>query len=353
VALLQLVRDGRIQVRLLPRPIPRQRDPEHHTPTLLSAFSLALEQTDYILSAWPELTEPEARVEVLAKLDRPSLIRDSSIARRLAGLLDLNAALGEPAQLAVSPRDNLGDQIQETLARLAEKSSETDALPELLAQASSLALVDRSRRSVWYRLIAERWPQYEGYGAVVRDIVDGHYNAVVGQSLRATGVYGECDTRLGARALAGRGSGGAVHERHVDMVTDLSGARYLTWDTTRDLLGQISVLSPERRLEFLQSNFSDQWRAEESNRRVIRLRVALMTTAAAAGSLLAATTAPVPGVLAGATLAGVATWISERTMLRTERALQPSTTRNPLRRSHTGRAVWTTGTATNAIGGGP
>lgn len=272
-AFLRLVRKGRIQVRVV------------GAPSLLGAFANALRQPDFVLSAWPELTDERLRSEVVRYLsgsgDDVDRLGSPSLAARLEGLRQFDNSLRQSPTMqwhaAMTRTTQLSPLITSGLRELANADPASRASAQwLLTHAPSLLPAQRERRSAWYRLLDDL-PEDHSAAAVgnAKGIIDGAYNSVVANSLGATGMFAQCPTREVATALAGVDLDGAAGGQLVDIMRDEHRDEWLTWHKVDEWLDEHDrVTKPARRLDSLVSQGCVNL-VELAGRRGIALKVAM------------------------------------------------------------------------------
>ncbi|MGH3546464.1 MAG: hypothetical protein ACRDPW_11165 [Mycobacteriales bacterium] len=215
-ALLRLVRNNRIHVRILDTTGLRERTDHAERFTLRNAFCSALTQPEFHLSAWPELRDQQLRAHVLRCLDHAPAdigkLPEQDLAARLEGLIELDLSLRQSSAIERTPPvagPDLSNRIRTGLMALAIGNPTTLGVTEALMTDPRLDVsASGNRRSAWYTLLTEMTAggleddsDLAYIERDVRGIVDGAYNSVVADSLGATGAFTLCPTDDVAQAL--------------------------------------------------------------------------------------------------------------------------------------------------------
>jgi len=245
---LRLVRKGRIQVRVA------------GAPSLLEAFRDALREPDFVLSAWPELSDAQLRAEVVrcSLTDDIDQLGHASLAARLEGVRQFDDSLRQSPTMqwhaAMTRNDHLSLRIMEGLRELSSTDpASRQAARWLLASAQSLFPTQQELRSVWYGLLDEL--EKSGGKARLgntRGIIDGAYNSVVANSLGATGMFAQCPTEEVATALASVELNGVAGGQLVKLMPDERRYMWLKWEKGDKWLDEYGHISkPGHRLDYL------------------------------------------------------------------------------------------------------
>ncbi len=301
-ALLRLVRNNRLQVRILDTPALRQRS--HHADrfTLLNAFCSALAQPEFKLSAWPELKEPELRAYVLHCLDyapeKITQLTDRRIAARLEGLIEFDLSLRQSSAIERTPPvtgSGLASRVRASLTALVAGNPKTLRLINaLLADPRLTESAGGDRRSTWYAALDEQLarddavtgsaydPERARMELNIRGVIDGAYNSIVADSLGASGAFTLCPTEAVAEALAASHPESSSAGQLSSLVRDARRSVWLTWSKLDELLPDFDhMASPQRRLQYVLDEHTTFVGANEVDRRAgLALKVALPHAAA-------------------------------------------------------------------------
>lgn len=284
-ALLRLVRNNRIQVRILDTPALRQR-PEHSERfTLLNAFCSALAQPGFVLSAWPELADQRLRAQVLDILDHnPDSVTeldDKRLTSRLEGLIELDVSLRQSSSIErtpPAPGSGLASRVYAGLAALTLHDQRTAGFAKFLLEIAHAAPSEQmNRRSAWYTLLDEHIDSDSLAMMNVRGIIDGAYNSVVADSLGATGAFTLCPTDEVAQALAATQENTSRAGQLSALAQDPRRYAWLSWEKLAELLPDFDhMANPQRRLGYILSEHqSFVGRTEVDKRGGLALKAAL------------------------------------------------------------------------------
>jgi hypothetical protein len=247
---LRLVRKGHIQVRVA------------GAPSLLGAFRDALRMPDFVLSAWPELSDAQLRAEVVRGLGSATGNIDQlghpSLAARLEGLRQFDDSLRHSPTMqwhaAMTRKTQLSTRIVQGLRELSSTDpASREGAAWLLANAQSLLPAQQELRSVWYRLLDEL-EKSSGKASLgnTRGIINGAYNSVVANSLGATGMFAQCPTEEVATALASIELNGVAGGQLVKLMPDERRYEWLNWEKVDKWLDESGHISkPAHRLDHL------------------------------------------------------------------------------------------------------
>lgn len=245
---LRLVRKGHIQVRVA------------GSPSLLGAFCDALRTPEFVLSAWPELSDVRLRAEVLRCLGSATgdinALPSSSLVARLEGLRRFDDSLRHSPTMqwhaAMALRTQLSARIVLGLRELLSTDpASREGAAWLLTNAQSLSPTQQEQRSAWYRLLDELEGSTTRSGNT-RGIIDGAYNSVVATSLGATGMFAQCPTEEVATALASVELNGVAGSQLVELVPDEHRYDWLSWEKVDSWLDESDHISePTHRLDRL------------------------------------------------------------------------------------------------------
>jgi hypothetical protein len=317
LAILRLARQGYFRVGILDSEALRADPPDGERYTLINAFRSALGGAGFVFSGWPELADPELRPELLSCLDHApdqlGSLAGSDVADRVEGLRELDRNLrqgsGQGALKVVRPvaSQGLRERVRADLADGASGDPElANAAEWLLGEVDADRAGRFGSRSGWYSLL-DQYKRTGGAVTTVRDIVDGHYNAIVAESMGAPGISLSCGDEEAACLLATHyGLSEGTGERAVNLVADPRRAGWLRWTQVPELLETLDDLSPDRRLDHLVREHSDFVGTYQSDNRLgVSLKVAL--PAGIVAGLAAFGAAPIagPGIAAAAAQAAV------------------------------------------------
>jgi len=264
LAFLRLARSGWIRVGVVPAKRLRDDPPDGRRRTLLNAFRTALGNPGFRLSAWPELADQDLRARLLEGLDRAPDDLDTEVgpalAARAEGLLELDRSLrrgqrnGKRSIIRVgTPAGDALDARVHADLQSAGDGSELAAVRRWLSGPTAWDTVNS--RSAWYS-VADTCPVPDG-PAALRQLVDGHYNAIVGESLGAPGLSLTCADDDAALLLARHyGLKAQLGSRMVDLLPT-PGLDWLRWSHIPGLLDELQDVSPSRRLTDLHSRQLD------------------------------------------------------------------------------------------------
>jgi hypothetical protein len=292
-AFLRLARAGFVRVGILDRSL-RDDSPDGERHTLLNAFRTALGNKAFVFSGWPELNDPELRPQVLDRLDRAPRRLDglvgSDVAARVDGLLEFDRNLRQRPETIKIIKPGSGENLKTRVSSILHNGDPDStglraAVQWIIGQAEERG-VELNARSNWYRLADEYHSQGHMGASAVKNSVDGHYNAIVGESLDPGGLSITCKDDEAARLLATRYTpDDETGQLRVTLTQALGHGEWLRWADIPQLLSELSVLDDEsQRLSHLEAEYKDWFGKDRSgNQPYAAVKLALPTAIAAYG----------------------------------------------------------------------
>ncbi len=256
-AFLNLISESRVQMKILPSLVRAQKS-EDDTFSLVNAFVSAIDR-NFTFSAWPELSDRDARVAVAALLRGASKTPiGGELGSRLDALQRLDRAFreSEASERAVESSWNLE-------AMVAERCSQQDTLAYLRHHHAEVVALNNRRsvpldlrnRTGWYQLLDEYLTQFHlppGHGQVrsLRRMVDIQYNRKLAKSLGAA-VSREEEDRPDVMGVLDDASMSNLRREAGLLLSSDARNDWFSWSTLHARLGpakyQARVESPDAR----------------------------------------------------------------------------------------------------------
>ena len=271
-AFLGLIRDGRVQARILSAANLPASTPQGAT--LLDAFVAALQRPNFVFSAWPDLEQPDVRravSKILAGSADPTRELDSAqLAQRITAVRELSESFTSAARntgLQLAHRPIFSDRLLLLLDNFRTNPQAQSSVEWLLGQAAKRA-DSLEYRSTWYRLMAAI-PDSE-LGTLTRspllDGVNGVYNEAMARTLDCDPDISFSDRRM-ANAATAAGLKGRWGRRAVGLDQTRAVQDVVTWDIVRSTLPRLEgFATPQARLTFLINEFSESLGRERLER---------------------------------------------------------------------------------------
>jgi hypothetical protein len=246
-AVLELIKDSRIQMRVLPRLVEKRSEPED-TFSLTNAFVSALgREGGFLFSAWPEFNDedhgPETRrqaIEYMAR-GRPSL--PSILERRLDGIKAMDQAFRDSraTEEAVEAASSLDALIMQSLAPRRGGSYASGVFEKVLAAKPSLEpnkSWNLGLRGDWYKLLDAYSKSADSSEASklaqIRRVVDLNYNRILAESLRADSLRDEEEDHDLSKVLRDDPDTTSIREQAAFVLKSNARNKWLTFSELRN-----------------------------------------------------------------------------------------------------------------------
>jgi hypothetical protein len=280
-AFLHLVREGRLQARLLQAPSLEAQSSKRVT--FVDTFVAALNRPNFVFSAWPGLEDPSIRQAIAAAIaggadpskefDDPELIQRITAIRELSDSFEL-ASKG--SSLGLAPRPVFGHRLIRVMENL-RLNPETQEAADWILRAAAEQADNLEYRSTWYRIV-ESVPGSALDGtsrATLLDGVSSVYNEAVSRRLNCDPDISFSDLKV-VDAATGAGLTGQWGLRVVKLAQDPAVQDVMTWSLVRQILPHLeSFTDPQARLSYLINEFSECFgreRLEKSTATWLRVR---------------------------------------------------------------------------------
>jgi hypothetical protein len=262
-AFLGLIRDGRLQARILAAP--NLSGGVSQRVRLSDAFIAALRRPNFVFSAWPELEQPDIRQAVLGLLignaDPVKELDSTRLAQRIMAIRELSGSFEAGARdnsLRVAQRPVFSDRLVRLFENLKSNPEAQDAAKWVL-EAAAKQPNTVEYRSTWYRLVASM-PD-SALGSLSRpsllDGINGIYNEAISRTLSCDPDISFSDGRM-VKAAAQAGLDGKWGHRAAGLAQTEAMRDVMNWDVVRNTLPRLDAfVTPQARLTYLINEFSD------------------------------------------------------------------------------------------------
>ncbi|WP_091039370.1 hypothetical protein [Glycomyces harbinensis] len=277
IAMMELVRSGQIQVRILDSAALLDDPADGRRFTLINAFRSALLQRDFRFSSWPELGgDMTLRAAIAEQLDRDPFgvdaVADGPLLHRLLGLIEFDRALRDSPvseRASVTSGASLADRVLGALANIRRNTAGGDT--EVLTRLETRAAAGGdgrpfTRRSSWYALLDEYEEVASDAGdpsrlaqlGMVRGLVNAKYNGIVAESLNADGLDVEFADFKTAGIVAQAGVENLVGARATQVLEESEIEAWLTWSELPGILSDMrNLTAPQNRFRHLVSRYRE------------------------------------------------------------------------------------------------